>query len=402
MTKSAKLITLGTRLLLCSVLFPIVAWFAIPYLPREYTSTVTFEVKADRNRVSPFNAGNDLNVPLDSHFVADQVRIIRGEAILYPVIDELGLIARWSAGLPTPLTKEGAYQRLSGMLSNTSQVRNTDMLFIEVTSPDRQEAADIANTIAVIYQKKRRNDQELLINGGLRELKDDVDKQLQKVKEAQEEFEKIRNRDHIVDLNPDRLDPDPDLEKRRKFSSEKNDLDDAKKQVEAVKTQLTQVDKMSPEELMNTLTALNISNPTLSKENPDHLEADATAIKKVLQDRLAFAQRYLDSVQKAYDAIPPPPPEAPKSDYIKAKENYINARKLLDSAEERLETETMQLKITYVPAEIWDRAVPAKYPSPRRARLLMAVATGLGFLCAIPGVVLIVKGVRLQRLEAHT
>jgi succinoglycan biosynthesis transport protein ExoP len=67
-------------------------------------------------------------------------------------------------------------------------------------------------------------------------------------------------------------------------------------------------------------------------------------------------------------------------EYITAKENYINAKKLLDSAEQRLETETMQLKITVVPAEIWDRAEPAKYPSSPNvtAYLVIAFIVGLG------------------------
>jgi len=45
-------------------------------------------------------------------------------------------------------SKEIAYSKLRSMLT-VSEVRNTDLIQISIMDQDRQEAADLANTIAV-------------------------------------------------------------------------------------------------------------------------------------------------------------------------------------------------------------------------------------------------------------
>ncbi len=197
------------------LLVVVTAYITTYFLPRGYTSRVTIEVKSNENHLKIFN-GNDGFGTVDTHFVADQFQILQSKAILYPVIDELGLIDKWAVGMPAgSLTKEEAYDKLLGMMRNLREVRNTDMLIIEVSSTDKQEAADIANTIAVIYQKKRRDDQLELIDGGLRELKDQVDKQQSKVDAASASLTAIRIHDKINDPNPDTIESTGDMEPER-------------------------------------------------------------------------------------------------------------------------------------------------------------------------------------------
>ena len=205
MRKSTILITLGICLLLCLVLFPVVAWIGCYFMPREYTSSAAIEVKP--SIVGPMIAMR-VYAGVDPHFIDNQIKIIQSKGILFPVIDELGLVDKWSPSfpdnpnLPANLKKEEAYEKLVKMISG-KQRANTNMLIIEVTSRDRQEAADIANTIAVIYLKRRRDDQEALIDGGLAELSQEVEKQHHKVELAKAGLEKIRDRDHVIDPNPD-------------------------------------------------------------------------------------------------------------------------------------------------------------------------------------------------------
>ena len=67
--------------------------------------------------------------------------------------------------------------------------------------------------------------------------------------------------------------------------------------------------------------------------------------------------------------------------YYEAKNNYIQAKNVLEAAVMRLSTETMQRKMPQNPAIIWERAEPASAPSRPRVMLniLLGVVVGLVF-----------------------
>jgi capsular exopolysaccharide synthesis family protein len=67
--------------------------------------------------------------------------------------------------------------------------------------------------------------------------------------------------------------------------------------------------------------------------------------------------------------------------YYEAKNNYIQAKNVLEAAVMRLSTETMQRKMPQNPAIIWERAEPASAPSRPRVALniLLGVVVGLVF-----------------------
>ena len=115
--------------------------------------------------------------------------------MLYPVIDELRLGEKWSVGTSQP-PKEQIYYKLRNMM-DMKEVRNTNLLVIGVYSTDPQEAANIANTIAVQYRKMRVDDNEKMFNLNLSELKDELEKQRQKVELAHAEVTKLRRSNRI-------------------------------------------------------------------------------------------------------------------------------------------------------------------------------------------------------------
>jgi capsular exopolysaccharide synthesis family protein len=67
--------------------------------------------------------------------------------------------------------------------------------------------------------------------------------------------------------------------------------------------------------------------------------------------------------------------------YYEAKNNYIQAKRVLEAAELRLSTEAMQRTMPQDPAMIWERAEPAEYPSRPRVlvNMLLGVVVGIGF-----------------------
>ncbi len=206
--RRAMLLGAGVLLLVGVVLFGLDR-----VLPPVYSSHVTMEVKPD-------NAGfiNDLfkgrvSSSMDPIFVSTQFSILQKTEILYQVIDNLKLSESWSAK-DQPMSLQGAYKKLLGMME-LREVRNTDLVEIGVCSTDAVEAANIANTIAVVYQQKRLTDLQRNIDKGLEQLKDEVEKQRKRADTAAVDMAKIRERVGIIDSNPASADASLSVEKSK-------------------------------------------------------------------------------------------------------------------------------------------------------------------------------------------
>ena len=397
------------------LLVVVTAYVTTYFLPRKYTSQCTIEVKSN-DKIVQITGRDNYSGGVDPHFVSDQLHILQSTGILYPVIDELDLVKKWSAGLPQSLNRDGAYGMLVGMMRGIQEVRNTDMIVIPVTSTDKQEAADIANTIAVIYQKTRKDDLEQSINNALQELQVEVDKQRDKVDQAEKEVARIRVRDNIVDPNPDTLEQG-DTEAERQYLAEEQKLNEAKSRTEEQKSLIDKINTMTPEEVLSSLTLFNIPDTTVSELLPKvkesrsdrarlieeglgenhptiksidagmeiwkkQLDEAVDSIKQNLQRRYDIALNFQDGEQKIFDAAKERVQQVKNqsTDYLNAKEAYINARALYLAAEQKLAADKMDLQIELVPAKIWDRAEPAGRPSSPNVAFYLVVAfiVGLG------------------------
>ena len=186
LVSAALLLFLGSGLLV-----------TIYFLPRVYFAKVTMEVKPDSSGAFVcFGGGAEGR----KAFVAAQLSILQSKEILNQVIKNLVLDIVWSND-EQPLSMEQAFARLT----NSLELRDVDgkgMFEIGVYDTDPQEAANIANTIAVVYQQKRLADFQRNIDKGMEQLKDEVEKQRQRADEAVVEMTRIRERDGIVDANP--------------------------------------------------------------------------------------------------------------------------------------------------------------------------------------------------------
>ena len=202
MHSPGKLINIGISLVIAGLLIPLLAYVTTYFILRKYTSQCTIEIVSNEKLMHPYTSPDKL----DPHFVADQAQRIQSRAILLQVTDELTLVDKWSAILHAKLTRDQACDQLADMIK-VAQVRNTDVVIIAATSTDKQEAADIANTIAVLYQKTRKDDLESAINNDLEELQAEVDKSRDYVDITKAGLEKIRAHENVQDPSPDE-DPD--------------------------------------------------------------------------------------------------------------------------------------------------------------------------------------------------
>ena len=184
---------------LAFLLVMITAGVTVYFLPRQYLSKVTMEVKPDNSGpITVFTQGAQRGV--DPQFVSTQFNVLQKTEILYQVIDNLKLGEAWSTE-GRQLPPQSIYGKLVSMLV-LREVRNTGLIEVGVYSTDAQEAANIANTIAVVYQQKRLTDLQKNLNKGLEQLKDEVEKQRKRAEEDAITMAKIRDRDSIIDPNP--------------------------------------------------------------------------------------------------------------------------------------------------------------------------------------------------------
>ncbi|HWB60068.1 MAG TPA: hypothetical protein VG733_11290 [Chthoniobacteraceae bacterium] len=288
--------TFGICLILFGVLLPVAAYCVFSLIPPRYTSKVSITIEADSRPIN-ISAPNP-SAPVDPHFVADQMKILQSTVILDPVIKELNLVDKWSAGSQAKLSQQQAYNKLALMVK-ISERRGANILDVAVTSTDRQEAEDIANTIAVIYQKRRRDDLHERISEALAEMRDEIDKKRVEVNKMQADLAKLRENSAIQDPSPE------------------------------------------------TDTPLVVPNP----------------------------------------------------EYEEAKKKYLEAKKLLDAADEKYTADRMQLMIEYDPAEIWDKAEPA-VPSGPDITKIMIVSGSIGLLSVLAGIGLVFAGMNTRRRES--
>jgi polysaccharide biosynthesis transport protein len=169
-------------IILAFLLVVVTAGVTTYFLPRQYESNVIIEVEQNDQKIRIFSEGYQGSMGMDPRFATTQFQIIQRKEMLYPVIDALNLVQKWSEEYGVR-SREQAYFKLRRMI-DVREVRNTNLLQISVESTDPQESSDLANSIAQEYQRKRIDEQQNLLARSLSTLEEEVSKQRSKVQEA--------------------------------------------------------------------------------------------------------------------------------------------------------------------------------------------------------------------------
>lgn len=386
------------------------------FLPKEYFSKVTMEVKMDNS--GPVNIfGSGMQRSYDPQFVATQFQILKKTEILYPVIERLELVKEFSPpGQRLPMQQ--VYLRLNRAMV-TQEVRNTGLLEVGVFDTDAQRAANIANMIAVVYQEKRTADLSKNVDRGLEQLQDEVEKQRKAVEEASGKAMQIRARDGIID-------PDPDKENSN-IGREETDMAFVGQQVSEQKIRVVELERqmelingLRPDEFMQVLRELKIEDPTVLQILPlwqaagsdeaqllasglgeNHprvkslrarresysktLNDQLTSIKNAQANRLRFERDKLAVLeQRASDAKTVQIEAKTKlADYIDAKNKYIQAKRILENVDMTMTAEKVKRGVNTDPAKIWEKAERSEYPARPYVPGYMALAMVVGLVIGV-------------------
>ncbi len=396
-------------IILVFLLVVITAAVVTHFMPKQYYSAVTMQVKQNDTLLHVFDRDGG-GVGLDPRFMTTQFEIIQRKEMLYPVIEALGLEQRWK------LTKEQCYFRLRDLI-DVREIRNTELIQIGVWNTDRMEASEIANRIAEEYQRKRIEDQQQMVSRSLTQLQDEVAKQRKKVDDLRAEAARIRVENKIQDLNPDNV-QDPRDAANDVLISVEQQVSTERLRVSSIRAKYEQISKLTDDQVMRSIATLEIQDPTITAVFPQYQEASSEearllqsglgvnhpTVKSLRAKKEAMAQQLRDQIGSLRTSLEANLRIAESSlkelevrldeaktnqqssktraaGYYEAKNNYIQAKSVLEAAEMRLSTETMQRTMPQNPAIIWERAEPAGAPSRPRVMLniLLGVVVGLVF-----------------------
>jgi len=384
------------------------------FLPKQYESSVTMQINQNDTYLKLFDDRGG-GRGFDPRFITTQFEIIQRKEILYPVIEALGLEQKWKK-LYGIVGKEQTVFRLRKMI-DVREIRNTELIQISVLDQDKNEASEIANRIAEEYQRRRIGEQQGTVNRSLIQLKDEVAKQSRRVDELRAEAQRIRIENEIQDLNPDSV-VDPMQAANEVLLSVEQQVSTERLRLSSLRAKYEQISKLTDDQIMRSISTLDVQDPTIIQMLPQYQEVASEearllnsglgsnhptvksmrAKKEVMSKQLAsqiaslrasmeanirigeesikeLEQRLRESQSKQQTS------KTRASGYYEAKNNYIQAKRILEAAEMRLSTETMQRTMPQDPAVIWERAEPADFPSRPRVLLnmILGVVVGVGF-----------------------
>lgn len=403
-------------ILLAFLLVVITAAVVTYFQPRQYQSSVFIEVKSTAE--TPRIFGSESNIPYHDPQLAPTVyQVIQRTGILYPVIEDLKLQDKWSHDGVRP-TREQSYQILRGSLQ-VDEVRNTDLLQISVFDTDPQEAANIANKIVAVYQEKRVQEEREILNRAVATMNEEVAKEEKRVEDAAAEVARIRDREHIVDLNPEGTE-DSLTADNQNVVKQQGEVNDAETKVATLQAKLTQTENLKGDDLMRMMPTLDIQDPTILKILPSYQEAVAqeaqllnsglgenhpkvkalratkevyirqleqqvASVRDALQRNLNSAKATRDQLEKHLVDINDAQVASKNlsADYVRAKNAYIKEKSLRDGVRLRAQSETMELAMPRQAVSVKQVAEPPSVAARPRVALNMALGALVGLALGI-------------------
>ncbi len=172
-------------------------------LPESYSSKARIRIQRDTTDIpsgmgaQPYTAGN-----YDPYFIQTEFEVIQSEQILDPVVELCQLNARWAKKyhMEGKLKTSESRQMLKGRIELRPE-RNTSLIDITVYSDDKDEAAELANAVAQVYQDYRKKQRMELTSAGIRAFEAELAKQDEKIKVQEAKVAEIRRTNDIVDTD---------------------------------------------------------------------------------------------------------------------------------------------------------------------------------------------------------
>lgn len=191
-----------TVILAVFLLVVITATLVTFILPESFESTARIRVERDVSDIDPLGGKNFGSGEYNPYFIQTEFEVIQSRTILNKVIATLKLDEVWAKkyGAGDKLRPEETFELLKNIIDLRPE-RNTSLIAIRVFSDKPDEAALIANTIALEYQQYRKEQREKMSRGGIKILKEEFEEQDKQVVALQKELDTLRKELGITEDN---------------------------------------------------------------------------------------------------------------------------------------------------------------------------------------------------------
>jgi uncharacterized protein involved in exopolysaccharide biosynthesis len=177
------------------------AFFGIQMMPKMYVAQATVLITHDSK--DPLAAAGEL----PQTFIPTQIELINSAGSLLPVIDKLDLthdsqFTRGFRGTPAAV-RDAVVANLRDSLAVTAGRAGSELLYIAVSYPAAQRAADIANAVTQEYIKQERNRVTLPAGESQARYSEDLKELQRKVDDAQQRVTDFRKEHAMIELDGD-------------------------------------------------------------------------------------------------------------------------------------------------------------------------------------------------------
>jgi uncharacterized protein involved in exopolysaccharide biosynthesis len=196
--------------------------------PARYQAVVNIIIKSD------IPSGDDIYQPYDPYFIQTEFKVIASDRILSKAIQSLNLDEDWGKQSGKSLNAGAVVKKLRSRIAIDAlpnpRLLDAWQVEIRVTDENPAEAAQIANTIAHVYQDYRLNQYQQQRAGAIKVLEDEYQSEEAKLQVTQAQLEQFKKYFDATNSNPS-------LQLTNEFSYVKlnRSVDDAEKYLQSSK-----------------------------------------------------------------------------------------------------------------------------------------------------------------------
>jgi len=380
-------------------------------LPKKFRAETTVLVRQDALDVEVFE--RQFTADYNPFFLRTQYEMISSKPILYKVIQNLNLQEEWEEDEGGEFTRTSAYLRLKLKMLNVQQYRDTSLIAIQVVGKDKKQVARIANEVAVVYKEYRLSIKKREVRRAVDALKNELQKQQDKVEQAADKVEAVR-----LKLGINMLGQGIRADKIR-LSQLEGDRIAARVDMLVRKARLEEIESLTPNELMHasayiiqdanliqvrrqlsdTEVNLQLIQENYGENHPEvrRLVAARNELNQQLTDSLSGLKKglrvdYAVARQK-YQALEDELTAARDLDIESEREKFRPFERaertlqiqttILDALRARVVQQGIELEVPRTPVEIIEPAEPPQRPFSPNIYLNIALSVVLGLMAGV-------------------
>ena len=382
-------------------------------LPRIFMSQCVVSVKQDVTDIDVFE--RQMVPGYNPFFLRTQYETIKSRPILYEVIRNLNLNEVWGKEMGEdgkPLRKEQTILILENSIS-IEQFRDTTLIAIKSFREDPVEAARIANEIAQVYKDNRLSVKRREIKRAIDALKNELQKQKNKVDDAENEMERIRkklgvsmvargiraDKVRLQQLEADRISARVDMLVRKSRFDQLSELDGTELINAALYIVQDPMLMNTRQRLMDVTVQLELVQESYGENHPEvrrlvasqielqsQLKDALEGLKKGLRADYEVSQEKFETLEMELNAAREKDIDAEGTRFLpfdKAERTMMVQRSILDALRARFAQEGIELEIPRTPVEIIDPAEPALRPISPKLYMNIIISVILGLVSGI-------------------